>query len=608
MKIQESNDYYILEWQKLLHQLIKVYYEDMNKGEIDNEDANDIKKTYKQLILVSNEENNFIYYLKIKMQLNNHFIFFMMLGFLFEIDSRFRSFCEKNFRTKHLTFEMGFLLLQYVEKIHFSDIFSILSIQPLTMMFKQTKQVDYILQKSMILQPWIIQFIEGGYFDKYEGVNYYLNESESLLPLMKKEYEEIEKLLDMDMQFVMIGKAGAGKKSLLKQYANKYQRVIQFIDVKTYESLEYNKQNEYKSLIYFFSIIYDSINVLIYKDIADCDLEIYLDNNDLSYISLKENNKISKKKMITIPESLKYSDMLQVISYYDLDSSLAEYHYTIEEMLALSKQKQVDKTSMLIHNTYVDRIFTLTNIDEYICNVEVKEMIHLILYEMKHRKYLSHCLNQNKYNRGMQLLLYGPSGSGKTMLATIFANELRIPLYKINLSMINDKFIGESEKHLESIFNEAEKENCILLFDEADVLFAKRTNINNSNDRYANTITAYLLQRIENYDGIIILTSNFINNFDDAFIRRMRYVMRLSKPDPTMIKNKIQMIIKRNEELFNLNIDELDFLKDFSLAQLENVFFISTVLAKKDQRLVSLKDVQKAFSIEKKKSSHCVNV
>ena len=138
---------------------------------------------------------------------------------------------------------------------------------------------------------------------------------------------------------------------------------------------------------------------------------------------------------------------------------------------------------------------------------------------------------KNAYGNGVSILLYGPPGTGKTMSAQVIANELGIPLYRVDISRIFSKYIGETEKNLSVIFDAAKGSNVILFFDEADALFSKRTEVGTSNDKYANSETAYLLQKIEEYDGMSILATNLYNNFDTAFVRRITYAVRLDSPD-----------------------------------------------------------------------------
>jgi SpoVK/Ycf46/Vps4 family AAA+-type ATPase len=133
--------------------------------------------------------------------------------------------------------------------------------------------------------------------------------------------------------------------------------------------------------------------------------------------------------------------------------------------------------------------------------------------------------------KGLNILFFGPSGTGKTMSASILANELGLDLYKIDLSSVVSKYIGETEKHLQQIFREAQTSNALLLFDEADALFGKRSEVKDAHDRYANVETAYLLQKVEEYEGIVILTTNFRKNLDDAFARRMHHAVEFPFPD-----------------------------------------------------------------------------
>lgn len=136
------------------------------------------------------------------------------------------------------------------------------------------------------------------------------------------------------------------------------------------------------------------------------------------------------------------------------------------------------------------------------------------------------------YGRGLSVLFYGPPGTGKTMGAMIIANVLGLDLYRVDLSRIMSRYVGETEKNLARVFDEAERGRVMLLFDEADSLFTKRTEVKSSVDRYANLEVAYLLQRMENFEGVTVLTTNVEANLDDAFKRRIRYRIYFPMPDP----------------------------------------------------------------------------
>ncbi|HTJ43032.1 MAG TPA: AAA family ATPase [Kofleriaceae bacterium] len=135
------------------------------------------------------------------------------------------------------------------------------------------------------------------------------------------------------------------------------------------------------------------------------------------------------------------------------------------------------------------------------------------------------------YGRGVSAILAGPPGTGKTMVAQLLAKELGYDLYRIDLSQVVNKYIGETEKNLARIFTEAEDSHAVLFFDEADALFAKRTDVQTSNDRYANLEVNYLLQRMETYDGVTLLATNLEQGLDEAFKRRVRFAVQFELPD-----------------------------------------------------------------------------
>jgi AAA+ superfamily predicted ATPase len=132
---------------------------------------------------------------------------------------------------------------------------------------------------------------------------------------------------------------------------------------------------------------------------------------------------------------------------------------------------------------------------------------------------------------GLTALFGGPPGTGKTMAAEVLAGDLGLDLYKVDLSGVVSKYVGETEKNLRRVFTEARSGNAILFFDEADALFGKRTEVSDAHDRYANIETSYLLQQMEQYDGVVLLATNLRQNLDDAFTRRMRFIIEFPFPD-----------------------------------------------------------------------------
>jgi SpoVK/Ycf46/Vps4 family AAA+-type ATPase len=138
-----------------------------------------------------------------------------------------------------------------------------------------------------------------------------------------------------------------------------------------------------------------------------------------------------------------------------------------------------------------------------------------------------------RYGRGLGVtaLFAGPSGTGKTMAAEVLAAGLQMDLFQIDLAAVVSKYIGETEKNLRRVFDAAEESGAVLLFDEADALFGKRSEVRDSHDRYANLEISYLLQRMESYNGLAVLTTNMRHALDTAFLRRIRFIVQFPFPD-----------------------------------------------------------------------------
>ena len=158
---------------------------------------------------------------------------------------------------------------------------------------------------------------------------------------------------------------------------------------------------------------------------------------------------------------------------------------------------------------------------------------------------------------GISALFAGVSGTGKTMAAEALADELRLELYRIDLSQVISKYIGETEKNLRRVFDAAEGSSAILLFDEADALFGKRSEVKDSHDRYANVEISYLLQRMEAYRGLAILTTNMKDALDQAFLRRIRFVIQFPFPDEVLRAEIWRRIFPEQTPTEDLDISRL---------------------------------------------------
>jgi SpoVK/Ycf46/Vps4 family AAA+-type ATPase len=204
---------------------------------------------------------------------------------------------------------------------------------------------------------------------------------------------------------------------------------------------------------------------------------------------------------------------------------------------------------------------------------------------------------QSAAGTGLKTLFAGDSGTGKTMAAGIIAKGLGLEMYKIDLSGVVSKYIGETEKNLDRIFRAAACSNAILFFDEADALFGKRSEVRDAHDRYANIEVAYLLQKLEEFEGIVILASNLSKNIDEAFSRRMHYVVDFPMPSESERIELWRRMFPRQVPL-GADVDFPFLAKQFAIAggDICNVTLDAAFLAAQDGRVVTMKLVVRALA------------
>lgn len=207
------------------------------------------------------------------------------------------------------------------------------------------------------------------------------------------------------------------------------------------------------------------------------------------------------------------------------------------------------------------------------------------------------------YGTGVHMLFAGPPGTGKTMTAEIVARELGLELYRIDLSRIVSKYIGETEQRLKELFDEAEQSGAILFFDEGDALFGKRTEVKDSHDRYANMEASYLLQRIEAYDGVTILATNLMQNMEEALIRRISVVVKFPAPGPA----ERELIFRAHlppEAPVSDDLD-LEFLAErmeVSGGQIKNIVLAAAFMAAAERKPISMSHLVRASGQELRKT------
>jgi AAA+ superfamily predicted ATPase len=219
-------------------------------------------------------------------------------------------------------------------------------------------------------------------------------------------------------------------------------------------------------------------------------------------------------------------------------------------------------------------------------------------------KHGDHILNdwgmKKKIKAGYRVLFYGPPGTGKTLTASLLGKTAGLDVYRIDLSMVVSKYIGETEKNLANIFDQAENKNWLLFFDEADALFGKRTQTTSSNDRHANQEVSYLLQRIEDYPGVVILATNLKANLDEAFTRRFQSMIYFPIPNAWQRK-KLWKNSFSDKTLLEEKTDLDDISNKYELtggAIINITRFASLMAMKRNDNIILLHDVMEGIRRE----------
>ena len=268
-----------------------------------------------------------------------------------------------------------------------------------------------------------------------------------------------------------------------------------------------------------------------------------------------------------------------------------------------------DATAYLpLFNTNFPAKLISTNYDysQIVLNSETEHQLDEIRTWLTHKNVLMKEWGfENKIYDGFKSLFYGPPGTGKSLAATLIGKQNDLPVYRIDLSMVISKYIGETEKNLSRIFDAAGNKNWILFFDEADALFGKRSNIQNANDRFANQEVSYLLMRMEEYEGLAILATNFKNNIDKAFLRRFQSVVHFPAPGKEeRLKLWSQSFSRKTSFADDLDIKAL--AENFALtgANIMNVTRYASIMAlKKGNNIITRENIMAGIKKEIAKES-----
>ena len=242
--------------------------------------------------------------------------------------------------------------------------------------------------------------------------------------------------------------------------------------------------------------------------------------------------------------------------------------------------------------------------DALVTTAALRQDLQTLLLRCRSRDGLAEGLGASvttRYHPGVRALFVGPSGTGKTLAAGWLATRLGVPLYRVDLASVTSKYIGETEKNLAQLLARAEQADVVLLFDEADSLFGKRTEVKEANDRFANAQTNYLLQRIESFDGVTLLTSNSRTRFDAAFSRRLDVVIDFAAPGPEERRALWLSHLGGRHALTPKALNKIAATVDLSGGHIRNVVLAAAATAQGDGRPIGYRDLAAGLASEYRK-------
>lgn len=579
----------------------------------------------------------------------------LIISIMIEIDEEYRELFSKISGTppeSAFTYTLVLKLYYFVDSIsRIDDFCGIIS----KLQYKMESLCFF--KDSMKIDKRLLHFImgnsSGDILPLGVTVSKYTNEVNTPLPIREKTAQKIytlsqKKLPDKQIFFYLHGKDGTGKYTLAKRAAQLIGKGIVTADIK--ELLFLESDTVYNSLLTAFRESLISNSVICIYNMQELFIEgnlksqyvkfiiskskqfsrqvflISLSTNNISQyipqdiplidISVEEPDK--SESVILWDKHLKEIKDLTDVKASDMANKFSFTPKQIKGTIEASKKSSLWNNKKKISqkdlcNCAYDQInhkissnATLIKAkhtwNELVLNPNEKEILRDACDQIRYKHIVYEKWGMNKrllYGRGLSMLFSGPPGTGKTMAAQVVANELGLELYKVDLSQVISKYIGETEKKLNQLFNEAKESNVILFFDETDAIFGKRTEVKDSHDKNANVETSYLLQKMEEYDGITIMTTNYIENIDKAFFRRISYVIHFAFPDSDARK-KIWMKMYPEEMPLSKDID-FDYLStqfEISGGNIKNVVVASAFMAARDSKNVEMKHIIKALKYE----------
>ncbi|MEG0793185.1 MAG: ATP-binding protein [Lachnospiraceae bacterium] len=496
-------------------------------------------------------------------------------------------------------------------------------------------------ERLLVLNKSVIHFVLNRMYNT-EYATWYLqiykpNEENIILHDVQKIDTQFEKS-DLPVLWNIYGKEGTGRKSNIKQYANINGCEIHFMNMQTFME---DGQDKWKEIVWN-CLVFDGILCLETNQQDPCDAQEFHRriSHILSYcheifvvstkpLELTKMEETIRYVFIDMPyDYRKYSNTLwqsigldRKIDSQVLEELAGKYVFTPGKMKEAiqyakngSREELLKSCKLCVQHKLGDKaekVERLYSFEDLILPQHSKQLIQMACDQVRYRSRIYEEWGFNRkiaYGTGTAMVFAGPPGTGKTMAAQVVADILSMDLYRVDLTSIVSKYVGETEKNLKEIFIEAQKSMSILFFDEADVIFSKRTEMKEAQDKYNNMEAAFLLQKMEEYQGISILATNFLQNFDEAFKRRMKFIIDFPLPN-----------ISSREQLWNsvfpteMPIEEaLDYkylASAFELtgSEIKNVAVSAAFIAASQQERVKMKHILTAIKNEYMKLGKMLN-
>lgn len=501
-------------------------------------------------------------------------------------------------------------------------------------------------QTGIYLQiaPQIFLFLQGAYLEKQQipGMSWYYDSKEHLPPLGKKIhlYSKINACLSSvpGKKLVYLqGETGSGRKLNYAYLADMLQMNLAVISYEELQSETQLREMRIECLLHHALFVIELPEQ--WEDLTP--LFYWLEQEETIFLlgtkpNLPDGTAFSRQYLpfsISSKHILEDKDLFeQLTRAYQWENDdirkdfLNRYNFLpgrMHNILELAKAYALSQGTGAITREYLRSAIlgvSSHSLDQYATKIQSHYQMRDLILPDTPKLQLSHIINRvrnrklvyetwgflekSSYGNGTAMIFAGPPGTGKTMAAQVMAAELGMELYRIELPAVVDKYIGETEKKLNRIFNEAEKSMAILFFDEADVLFSKRTEVKESNDKYSNMEIAFLLQKMEEYDGVSILATNYLQNFDNAFRRRVSDIISFPMPDANMRLQMWQSMIPKRLPIS----DEIDFgflsgQFELSGSMIKNtLIYASFLTAEAEMPILTMEQILKGLSHELEKS------